>query len=88
MREINPTDLEQLVRRLRAEYTDWSTLKLTLPQVRRLCGADDARCRAALDLLVRSDFLSLTADGCFVRAPVARRRGADGAGTPGPRRGG
>ena len=57
--------------RIRTEYIEMPDLKLTLAQVRRLCGLRPDVCDAAVRSLVGSGFLWETADGAF------RRRGSD-----------
>jgi len=57
--------------RIRTEYIEMPDLKLTLSQVRRLCGLRPEVCDAAVRSLVVSGFLWETADGSF------RRRGSD-----------
>jgi hypothetical protein len=57
-----------LIERLRAEYAELPSLRLTPAQVRRLCGVDDALlCNAVLRALVEIGFLAQNADGRYVR---------------------
>jgi hypothetical protein len=71
--------LDAHVRRLRAEYLEMPGLKLTRPQVERLCGLDTVTCEAALSALVEIGFLRVATDGRYVRctdgpaAPLATR---------------
>jgi hypothetical protein len=57
--------------RIRTEYIEMPDLKLTLAQVRRLCGLTQDVCDAAMRTLVHAGFLWETADGSF------RRRGSE-----------
>jgi len=59
-----------LVRRLRDEFTAMPGLRLTEPQVERLCAADPSASAAALEALVTAGFLSQTSDGRFGRADL------------------
>lgn len=58
---------ERLVQRLRAEYIEMPGMKLTIEQVRRLCGIEETICRTVLESLVQTRFLFLRADGTYVR---------------------
>lgn len=58
---------QRLVERLRAEYLEMPGMKLTIEQIRRLCGIDPAMCRPVLDVPVNMRFLLLNADGTYVR---------------------
>jgi hypothetical protein len=40
-------------------------MRLTAPQVQRLCGQEDAVCQGVLDELVRAVFLCLSTDGTY-----------------------
>lgn len=42
-------------------------LRLTAPQVERLCGADRITCKAVLDALVDAKFLRVSPDGTYTR---------------------
>ena len=42
-------------------------LRLTVEQVRRLCGVDEMMCRAVLNALVDMKFLRVNADGTYAR---------------------
>jgi nucleotide-binding universal stress UspA family protein len=59
-----------LVRRLRNEFTAMPGLRLTEPQVERLCTADASTSAAALEALVSAGFLSPTRDGRYGRADL------------------
>jgi hypothetical protein len=53
--------------RLRAEFLEMPGLRLTAPQVERLCGVDPTMCRALLDALVDAKFLRQSPDGVYTR---------------------
>ena len=57
---------EQILERLRAEYREMPGMRLTLEQVRRLCGIEQPLCKVALEALVEAKFLHLGSDGAFV----------------------
>jgi hypothetical protein len=59
--------LQDVLERIRAEYREMPGMALTRAQVERLCGVEVANCRLALELLVQSHFLSLSAGGMYVR---------------------
>jgi hypothetical protein len=57
-----------LIERLRSEYADLPSLRLTSAQIRRLCGVDDALlCEAVLRAMVEIGFLAQNADGLYIR---------------------
>jgi hypothetical protein len=56
-----------LLVRIRAEYLEMPGLRLTLEQVRRLCGIEQALCRTLLDALVDEKFLCVKSDGAYAR---------------------
>jgi hypothetical protein len=70
--DIPSVQLRELVEGVRRDYLASPTLSLTAPQGRRLWALDPERCRAALDVLVESGFLTVTREGRFVRATPAR----------------
>jgi hypothetical protein len=53
--------------RIQIEYIEMPDLKLTIPQLRRLCALPVDLCEAAVAELVRSGFLWRTAEGMFLR---------------------
>ena len=53
--------------RLRAEFLEMPGLRLTVEQAQRLCGVERALCKAVLDSLVDSRFLSVKANGTYGR---------------------
>lgn len=53
--------------RIRAEYLEMPGLRLKGEQIARLCGVEHAACMMALDALVESGFLGVSADGAYGR---------------------
>jgi hypothetical protein len=53
--------------RLRAEYLEMPGLRLTVEQMRRLCGIERAICSVVLDLLVDEKVLCVRSDGHHAR---------------------
>jgi hypothetical protein len=74
------TTVQDVLFRLRAEFSEMPGLRLTAPQVARLCGIDRALCQTVLDTLVDAKFLSVRTNatyGClrddsFPGPPVAK----------------
>jgi hypothetical protein len=60
--------------RIQIEYIEMPDLKLTIPQLRRLCALPVDVCEAAVAELVRSGFLWRTAEGMFLVGASAIRR--------------
>ncbi len=60
--------MQQHVERLRAEFLEMPGLRLTREQIRRFCGLEAAACSAALEVLVKEQFLSARPDGTFGRS--------------------
>jgi hypothetical protein len=58
---------EDVLRRIRGEYTEMPGLCVTLPQAQRLWALDAALCRLALDALVEGGFLRRTDTGQYLR---------------------
>jgi diguanylate cyclase (GGDEF)-like protein len=58
---------EQLMTTIRAEFRDRPGLRLTIHQAQRLWALDKAECKAVLDALIESHFLTRTRSGAFVR---------------------
>jgi hypothetical protein len=56
-----------VIARLRAEYLEMPGLRLKPGQVRRLCGIEQTPCQMALELLVDTQFLRVSADGHYTR---------------------
>jgi len=59
--------VQRTIERLRAEFLEMPGLRLTAPQVQRLCGVDRTMRTAALSALVDAKFLRLSADGTYAR---------------------
>jgi hypothetical protein len=57
----------QITERLQAEFLEMPGMRLTVRQVQRLCGLDEAMCRAVLTELVNTRFLRANADGTYAR---------------------
>ena len=66
--------LDTLTDRIRAEFTELPTLKITQAQACRLWHVDEVQCRAALDSLVADGFLWRSPSGAFVALPCPRRK--------------
>ncbi|MCC7033205.1 MAG: hypothetical protein IT179_10270 [Acidobacteria bacterium] len=63
-----PASIEQVARRVRAEYQEMPGLCLTRDQARCLWGLDVQTCDRVLSHLVASGFLTCTAHATYVRA--------------------
>jgi hypothetical protein len=59
--------MNTLVPCIRQEYQEMPGLALTLPQAERMWDVDEPTCRAALEALIASGFLTRRDDGRFVR---------------------
>jgi DNA-binding IclR family transcriptional regulator len=66
---------DEAANRIRLEYLEMPDLKLTLPQVRRLCDLPQDACESAVEALLSAGFLQQSGSGRFLLAPNA----------PGPR---
>jgi hypothetical protein len=64
---MDPEQVRQAWARIEREYRELPGLSLTEHQVRRLWQLPGELCEAALDELVRRDFLVRTAGGTFLR---------------------
>jgi hypothetical protein len=65
-----------LIERLRSEYAELPSLRLTRAQIQRLCGVDDTLlCEAVLGALVEVGFLAYSGDGMYIRGPSERTVG-------------
>ena len=62
----------ELIQRVRAEYLEMPGLRLTAPQVQRLCGIDRATCDQVLDALVSANFLCIKPDRHYARSTEGR----------------
>jgi hypothetical protein len=56
-----------IIDRIRAEFLEMPGLRLTGPQVQRLCGIEQQVCRQVLDTLVEAKFLWRKPDGVYGR---------------------
>ena len=65
-----------LLARIRAEYLEMPGMRLTIPQVQRLCGGERAVCKEVLDRLVKERFLYQQHDGTYARVTGEPRIGA------------
>lgn len=59
--------IQDVVNRLRAEYTEMPGLRLKVGQVQRLCGIEETMCQLVLDSLVHEKFLCAKSDGRYAR---------------------
>lgn len=58
----------QLLRRIKAEYTEMPGLRLTVAQAGRLWGVDATACLDLLERLITERFLQRRPDGTYTRA--------------------
>jgi hypothetical protein len=65
--EIN-MELEDVLRRVRAEFFEMPGLQLTPAQATRLWGLEREACEAVIDALIDASFLRWTHAGAVVRA--------------------
>jgi hypothetical protein len=66
------TSCVEVIQRVRAEYLEMPGLRLTAPQVQRLCGIDRATCEEVLDALVSANFLCIRPDRYYARSTEGR----------------
>ena len=59
---------DDVIRRIRAEYTEMPGLSVTERQAQRLWGLDAEACRLALTYLIDTHFLCRTRGGQYARA--------------------
>jgi len=64
-RQGSLTHLENLAWQIEAEYEEMPGMRLTLPQIRRLCGLSSNDCGKVIDYLVSAGRLAQDADGRF-----------------------
>jgi hypothetical protein len=64
---MNEPAAPQVLQRIRAEYLEMPGLTLRPEQVQRLCGVNRSLCRAVLETLVETGFLSMRPDGAYAR---------------------
>jgi hypothetical protein len=67
MTTANSPSIDDLLRRICAEYTEMPGLRVTAHQAQRLWGLDAPTCRDALECLVDIAFLTLTPSGHYAR---------------------
>jgi hypothetical protein len=60
--------IDDLIRRVRAEYLEMPGLRLTSTQASRLWGLDSLTCQRLLHTLLDAQFLTCTNDGRYSRA--------------------
>jgi hypothetical protein len=63
-----PDAVQELTRRVRAEYAEMPGLSLTLAQAQRLWALDRQTCETVFVTLTARGFLKMTSRGRFVRA--------------------
>jgi hypothetical protein len=83
------TITDELLHRIRGEYTEMPGLRVTQAQAQRLWGLDEVACRVALDSLVAAGFLRRTDSGQYARltegassSPTVRMMKAELGATP------
>jgi len=59
--------IQDVLNRLRAEYTKMPGLRLKAEQLQRLCGTEQTVCQLVLDSLVDEQFLCVRSDGHYAR---------------------
>lgn len=65
---MTPLASEQVAELIRSEYSQLPGLNLTFWQAQRLWSLSEELCQRALATLIRSGYLTKTADGGYVRA--------------------
>jgi hypothetical protein len=65
-------DMNLWISMIKAEYREMPGLGLTKPQVRRMWGLGESDCELVLGALEATDFLRVTARGCYVLADSER----------------
>ena len=68
--------LERLLQRVRAEYREMPSLRLTPSQAQRLFGLEPSAWVAVRDALLTESFLYWTSDGLFMHPAVGSRGAA------------
>ena len=68
---------EQIAELIRSEYSQLPGLNLTFWQAQRLWNVPEELCRRALTILIKSGYLTQTADGGYVRAAALWPRSSD-----------
>ena len=64
--------LDDVICRVRGEFTEMPGLRLTTAQAQRLWGLDRVACDTLLNALVDAKFLFRTRDGAFIRFDQTR----------------
>src|SRR5215475_10719299 len=59
--------IDDVLQRIQGEFTEMPGLRLTPAQAQRLWGLDRSICDQLLDALVKTNFLSQTRDGSFIK---------------------
>lgn len=68
MSGANTSSIDDLLRRICAEYTEMPGLRVTHDQAQRLWGLDATTCHEALDRLVDAKFLTRSSSGQYARS--------------------
>ena len=76
--------VNELIRCMREEYTQWPGLALTLAQAARLWHSNPDACATALGVLVHNGFLLQRDDGRFARMPGKGNVGGAAVAVPTP----
>jgi hypothetical protein len=66
--EVGMGTAQVVVERVRAHYLEMPGMRLTVPQVQRLCGVDRTACEVVLEALVEAQFLCMRPDGTYARS--------------------
>jgi len=67
---VHLSPFEEVLRPVRAEYSEAPSLQLTPSQVQRMFDLEPPACAAVLDALLNESLLSRTHQGLFVRSPI------------------
>ena len=67
-REVQSAAVQDLARRVQAEYQEMPGLSVTLAQAQKLLAADQRTCAAVFKLLISRGVLRKTAHGRYIRA--------------------
>ena len=70
---MNGRFIETSIDRVRGAYVKMPGMRLTLPQIERLCGIDASACVAVVNALLDLKFLSANGDGTYSRRAPLRR---------------
>ena len=65
---VRSETVDELARRIEADYAEMPGLSVTLGQARRLWAADPHTCQTVFDRLIARGVLRMTTKGRFVRA--------------------